>query len=43
MNEEAIMDSPTIPFSFVVATGATTLVLASALTYALMGKKNVKR
>jgi hypothetical protein len=40
MSEEEIMDTttPTIPFSVVAATGATTIVLASTLAYLIMGK-----
>lgn len=38
--EEVIMDTaPTIPFSFVLATGATTVALATSLAYLMMGKK----
>jgi hypothetical protein len=39
MSEDASMETPTVPFSLVAATGATTLVLASALAYILLGRK----
>jgi len=34
------MDSTTVPFLFVAATGATTVILASALAYLVMGKQS---
>jgi hypothetical protein len=41
MSEEEIMDAtPTIPFSIVAATGATTIMLASTLAYLIMGKRS---
>jgi len=38
MTEEVNMESPTIPFSLVAATGATTVVLGSALAYVLLNR-----
>lgn len=34
------MSQPTVPFSMVLATGAATVVLASALAYVMMNKKD---
>jgi hypothetical protein len=39
MNVGNDMDAPTLPFTVVVASGITTLFLASALTYVLMFRK----
>jgi hypothetical protein len=39
MNEGSVMEAPTLPLALVVASGITTLVLASALTYILMSRK----
>jgi hypothetical protein len=38
MSDEG-MEVPTVPLSLVAASGAMTILLASALAYVLMGKK----